>query len=169
MVRGPHTFYSALVFAVIAVWCIFAALIVTLALVIWLFPPLAFGHDAEVSTCFNGGKKVEREGRRAHPSGLWAELYRGPKTVVLTLSPITGYRYNWNKNNEDDLTIEHSEHPVIFWVDWDSNGRFDESFVDKGGTGRCDEIEHYEYLNGGGELDEDNPRKETKWSLDSRG
>ncbi len=120
-----------------------------------------YAHDTEVSQCFNHGAIVEPRGSKASPTGLWGELYKGTETMVLTLSPITGYKYNWNKDGQDDLLVEHAEHPIIYWVDWDMNGRFDEAFVDRGGNGVCNEIEHYEYLNGGAELDPDNPRKET--------
>ena len=140
------------------------AVIVTLVL---LTP--TFGHELEARVCFNEGKDVQLEGRKALPNGLWGELYRGPLAVVMALSPITGYAYNWNKTEENDLVVEHSEHPVLYWVDFDINGRFDESFIDRGGVGRCSEIEHYQYLDGGAELDENNPRKETTWSLDSLG
>ena len=131
-------------------------LIVTLVLL-----TTAYGHEAEVRACFNKGMDVQLEGRKALPNGLWGELYRGPLAVVMALSPITGYTYNWNKTEENDLVVEHSEHPVLYWVDFDINGRFDESFIDRGGAGKCNEIEHYQYLDGGAELDENNPRKET--------
>ena len=165
------TVYSLIAWLTITAWTLayqvfrwmFFTLIVTLTLQI----APGYAHDAEVRQCFNNGTIVEPRASKVHPSGLWAEVYKGTTVTVLTLSPITGYKYNWNKEGQDDLAVEHSEHPIMYWVDWDLNGRFDEAFVDKGGSGKCSEIEHYEYLNGGPELDENNPRKEAgdQWSL----
>jgi hypothetical protein len=130
---------------------------------------MAFAHDVEVMACFSHGQEVKKIKSYAHPSGLWGELYvskGGP--VVLALSPITGYEYNWNKKGEDDLTIQHSEHPIAFFVDAEGDGRFNKSYVDKGGQGKCDEIELYETFDKReGENDPNNPQKEASeiWSL----
>lgn len=151
---------------------LFAAF-VTALLLIALFPARVFAHEQEVRVCFNDGQDVKRVKSYAHPSGLWGEVYaRYGKGYVLALSPITGYRYKWNDKGEDDLYVEHSEHPVVYIVDTDANGRFDESFTDKGGEGKCEDIQHYEYLGPRkGEDDKDNPKKEAGeiWSSDSLG
>lgn len=162
-----YTIWSALAF--IAVWIAFAAF-VTALLLIAFFPRLSFAHELEVKTCFNSGREVKLKRSYVHPNGLYAELYaKQGGGVVLALSPITGYQYNWEKDGKDDLVVEHAEHPIAYFVDAGMDGTFDESFVDKGGQGKCSEIEHYNYFDQrrDGEDDPNNPRKEAseRWSL----
>lgn len=150
----PFTFFGAVV--------ILCALFVTLALLLWVIA--SYAHDSTVRECFNKGAAVKPMGAQAHPSGLWAEAYaRRDKVDVVTLSPITGYQYNWDKIDADDLVVEHGEHPIAYMVDKDGDEKFDESFVDKVGEGKCADIQHYEYLNQReGEDDMRNPKKETR-------
>lgn len=126
----------------------------------------AFAHDTEVVACFNNGKSAQLKRTYVHQNGLFAELYLLKEGgVVLALSPITGYQYNWEKDGKDDLVVEHSEHPIAFFTDPETDGRFDEAFVDKGGEGKCAEIEHYRYFNETN--DPNNPEREAseQWSL----
>jgi hypothetical protein len=97
------------------------------------------------------GKQLSLLSQAVHPSGLWTERYDtdGDKRAdVIALSPITGYVYNWNKEDKPDLGVDHAEHPVMYQIDLNNNGRADVTYVDKGGEGKCEDIQVYEVLEG---------------------
>lgn len=131
-------------------WAVYAAaLILSLVIIV----SRSWGHPNDMMKCIPElkGKQVSLVSQAVHPSGLWAERYDidGDKRPdVVTLTPITGYVYNWNREDKPDLGVHHGEHPVMYQIDLNKNGRADVVYVDKGGEGKCEDIQVYEVLEG---------------------
>lgn len=126
--------------------CAVIVALVCALLMVWV--TLGRAHDTEVVACFVHAP-VTRVHNSVHPTGLWAEGYDHTgdgKTDVMTLSPITGYEYDWSKDHDQDVTVLHQDHPLLYVIDTNHDYKPDLAYVDKVGNGVCDEMELYEYF-----------------------
>ena len=147
--------------------CAVIVALVCALLMVWV--TLGRAHDTEVVACFVHAP-VTRVHSSVHPTGLWAEGYDHTgdgKTGVMTLSHITGYEYDWSKDHDQDVTVLHQDHPLLYVIDTNQDYKPDLAYVDKVGNGVCDEMELYEYF--GTEDDKEARHGDRSDGIDERG
>lgn len=117
-------------------------------LAILVFVTKGYAHDTEILKCQKNLKveSVKKLDEHLNENGTISEAYDrngDGKIDIEAISHILSVR----KNTDSTLTFEHAPHPFMYAVDTDYDGEPDLVYVDKSGTGKCEDIVLYEDLN----------------------
>lgn len=110
--------------------------------VLLLMPLVAWSHDLEIKKCMKV-ETVQKVKEVLNENGTLSEAYDrngDGKVDIEVISHLLAAKIS------DTIEYEHAEHPLLYVVDLDYDGVPDVVYVDKTGTGTCEDIVLYEDL-----------------------